>query len=44
VNTGIDDFIEGLLKVKGGGGAIADFGHGGYQKIIARISEGYQCA
>jgi hypothetical protein len=27
VNAGIDDFIEGLLEVKGGGGAIADFGH-----------------
>jgi hypothetical protein len=33
VNAGIDYFIEGLLKVEGGGGAIADFGHErGYQK------------
>jgi hypothetical protein len=27
VNAGIDDFIEGLLEVEGGGRAIADFGH-----------------
>ena len=38
MNAGIDYFVEGLLEVEGGGGAVADFGHGGYQKIIARIS------
>jgi hypothetical protein len=36
MNTGIDNFIEGLLEFKGGGGAVADFGHGGYQKIITQ--------
>jgi hypothetical protein len=38
VNAGIHNFVEGLLEVEGGGGAIADFGHGGYQKMIAKIS------